>query len=387
MAKKTIICTGSFQDRFVHSLCVDADVQGTGDGVYCYGLDEALGALTPASTVAGLTQPARLWRHAASGRIYAASDTRAFLNWEPGTGGGVYCLSPAGAGWTPTARRSSCGVRAVDVCGTPDGRFVLVLNEGSEFCTTAFAPDAAGRWQPHVRWDEGCVTVLQAQDGGFARVCSRYVFETGTPAHPCAMRLCGNELYVADRGGGCVLQLRLDPETGTLHPLAQLPTGAAGAPTDVAAHPTLPVCYAACPAGGKILVCRRTAEGLAPAEAVFEEEPSCPGRLLLSPQGTTLYAADADGRQIKVYAVCEDGGLVLRQRVDCAPPAAGEGALFDLALTPSGRWLLATDLPGGRLLAFPAATEGSLGAARVWQAPSPSGLLIFEQDEQDEEAP
>lgn len=382
MAKKTIVCTGSFQDRFVHSLCVDADVKGAGDGLYCYELDEASGALTPAAGVPGLTQPARLWRDAASGRIYAASDTRAFLNWEAGTGGGIYCLSPAGTGWAPTARRSSCGARAVDVCGTPDGRLILVLNEGSEFCTTAFTPDETGHWRPHVRWDEGCVTVLQAQDGGFARVCSRYVFETGAPAHPCAMRLSGGDLYVADRGCGCVLRLRLDPETGILHPLAQCSTAPAGAPTDVAVHPALPVCYAACPAGGRILVCRRTAEGLAPAETVFEEEPSCPGRLLLSPDGSSLYAADADGCQLKVYAVCQDGGLVLRQRVDCAPPAAGEGALFDLALTPSGHWLLATDLPGGRIMAFAVAADGSLGAARALPAPTPAGLLIFEQEEE-----
>lgn len=384
MGQQTIVYTGSFQNRYVHSLCVDADVQGTGDGVYRYVLDEETGALTPAGGVPGLTQPARLWRDPASGRVYAASDTRAFVNWEAGTGGGVYCLSPGRDGrLAPTAGRSSCGARAVDVCGTPDGGHILVLNEGSEFCTTTFERDAAGRWRPNVHWDEGCVVLLRAQGGAFTKVCSRYVLPTGAPAHPCAMALAGDTLYLADRGGSCVVLLRVDTAAETLQPLAQLPTGAHGAPTDVAVHPALPVFYAACPATGRVLVCRRTPEGAAAVGVVFEEEASCPARLLLAPDGGTLYAADGDGRQIKVYAVCQNGGLVLRQRVACAPPAAGEGALFDLALTPSGRWLLATDVPGGRILAFPVGADGALGAARVTAAPTPAGLLIAEQEEED----
>ena len=113
----TRIYIGSYQPQFKSSLTVDMDIAGKGNGIYAYEWDEEQGELTPVGQTYAAINPARFCYHRMNRRVYAASDTNEFLNWQAGSGGGVYAYDLQENGVLKFAdSRSSCGVRAVDIC-------------------------------------------------------------------------------------------------------------------------------------------------------------------------------------------------------------------------------------------------------------------------------
>lgn len=376
--KKTLVYTGSFQPQFITSLSVDMDVAGIGDGIYVYELDEGTGALSLCTNAFGIVNPARLCCDEKQTRLYAASDTNAFLNWEAGTGGGLYAfdIQPDGA-LKLVGSRSSCGVRAVGAALDKTGQYLVVINEGSIFCTTEFVKNSQGRYEANVRRDEGCAVLLRVGEAGFEKVCDRYVLPEGIPAHPNTLHVdADNYVYIGNRGGNTLSILKLDVQQEKLVPVsvAQVPQGPGG----FALHPVLPVFYASCPQSGRILIYRfdESRQNMELVQPVFEEEESNPGPLCLGADGGTLYAADTLRGEMKVYGVSQEGKLVLVQRIQQGLDFPAPGALYDLCVTSSGQWLLVSNMQANGIVAFPVLPDGTLGEAVKTDAKTPTGLLI-----------
>jgi 6-phosphogluconolactonase (cycloisomerase 2 family) len=378
--KELLVYTGSFQPQFFNSTAVDMDIKGKGDGIYTYRFDEESGIPTLMDNTYAVINPARLYLNPAGSQIYAASDTTSFLNWEAGSGGGLYAFAPLKAGRLKLIdRRSSCGSRAVDICCDTSGQYVVVINKGSIFCTTTFEKNQEGRYTPNIRWDEGCAVLLHTGSSGFEKVCDRYVLPEGEPAHPTELRMDrDNYLYIGNKGGKSLSILKLDREAEKLLPIMVVPVK--GGPDGLALHPVLPLFYVSAGTTGEILRYHfdKSETKASLVQRIFEDDESHPGPLLIRNDGGVLYAVDELLGEIKVYSLSKEGKPVLLQRKNGSLRGAGPGSLFHLAITPSAKWLLVSDTAGDCLYTFPLASDGSLGEPISTGAPTPTGILITE---------
>ena len=371
----TIVYTGSFQPQFRTSLIVDMDVNGKGDGIYVYTLDEETGALHLYQNVFGVINPAKMCMDSPN-RLYAASDTNEFINWEAGTGGGIYAFESGNDGTlSEIDRRSSCGVRAIDLCCDQSGQYLLVINEGTDFCTTEFNKNDDGRYSANVRRDEGCVVLFRINERGFERVCDRYVLPEGVPAHPHSIMIDNdNYIYMTNTSAGTISILRLDTGTETLTPVTVVQADGISGIRGFALHPHLPVFYCTCEKSGEILIYKFDKDALAARhiQTVIEEEKSNPDPITISHDGGTVYTTDSKQGEIKVYSVSQEGKLVLIQRMQI-----NIGSIYDMAITPSRKWLLLSDMENDSILSFPIMNDGGLGKDVVkTPAKTPTGIFI-----------
>lgn len=370
----TIVYTGSFQPQFRTSLIIDVDVNGKGDGIYVYTLDEETGELHLFQNVFGVINPAKMYMNSPN-RLYVASDTNEFINWEAGTGGGIYVFKSGNDGTlTEIDRRSSCGVRAVDLCCDCSGQYLLVINQGTDFCTTEFIKNNEGKYLANVRRDEGCVVLFSLNERGIERVCDRYVLPEGVPAHPHSIIIDkDNYIYITNTSAGTISILKLETETETLAPVTVIQTGGSGL-KGIALHPHLPVFYCTCEKSGEILTYRfnRNTRSAQQIQKVIEEEISNPIVITINHDGETLYTADNEQGEIKVYSISQEGKLVLFQRTQI-----DIGSIYDMAITPSGKWILLSDMENDSILSFPIMKDGRLGKDAVkTPAETPTGILI-----------
>jgi 6-phosphogluconolactonase (cycloisomerase 2 family) len=378
--KELLVYTGSFQPQFITSMVMDMDIEGKGDGIYGYRFDEDSGVFHLVDNVYAAINPARLCVHPTGNRIYAASDTTSFINWEAGSGGGLYAFESSKNGSLKYVdRRSSCGSRAVDICCDTSGQYVVVINEGSLFCTTSFEKNPEGRYVPNIRWDEGCVVLFRIGSAGFECVCDRYVLPEGESAHPSELRMDRDGyLYVGNKGSETLHILKLDRETEKLLPVTV--TTVNGGPDGLALHPMLPLFYASVESSGEIARYHLDKSGcrVGLLQKICEDNESHPGKLVVRGDGMVLYAFDRILGEIKVYSLSEEGRPILFQRVKGCLRGAGPSSRFHPVITPSATWLLVSDTLGDCLYAFPLASDGKMGEPVITEAPTPTGMLIVD---------
>ncbi|MDR2078099.1 MAG: lactonase family protein [Treponema sp.] len=377
--KELLVYTGSFQPQYITSVVMDMDIEGRGDGIYMYHFDEQSGVFSLADNTYAIINPARLCVNQAGNRIYAASDTSSFINWEAGSGGGLYAFERSkGDRLKQADRRSSCGSRAVDICCDADGQYVVVINEGSLFCTTSFEKNQAGRYVPNVHWDEGCAVLFRTGATGFEKVCDRYVLSGGELAHPSELRIDRDAyLYIGNRGNGTLAILKLDRETEKLLPVTVVTVN--GGPDGLALHPRLSLFYVSAESSGEIARYHFDKPGGSARllQKISEDGESHPGPLVVRGDAAVLYAFDRFLGEIKVYGLSEEGRPVLFQRMKGCLRGTGPSSRFHPVITPSAKWLLASDTLGDCLYAFPLAPDGSMGEPVITEAPTPTGMLVI----------
>lgn len=376
--KNNLIFSGSFQPQFYTRLSMVPDIAGKGDGIYAYYFSEETGELSSARKYHGITNPAKFCIDASGTNIYAASDTNEFLNWEAGTGGGVYAFKLQSDGSLKMKdMRSSCGVRAVDICCDQTGKYVVVINSASVFCTTEFVKNSAGRYVANIRRDEGCAVLFRVGEAGFEKVCDRYVLPEGTPAHPNILTLDDRGcLFIGNKGGGSVSVLKLCPETESLRPISTVTLGKG--PDGLALHPVLPVFYVTDTFGGELKVYQFDEErkNFRILQRIVDEDPSNPSQLIINQAGDLLYAFDGRRGEVKVFGISQEGKLVLVQRLAEAFDAGENDPIYGLAFSAAGKWLLATNIHKDEIYAYPVRADGTLGQPQVTFSPTPTGLLV-----------
>lgn len=382
-----VVYAGSFQAQFWSSLTGEPDIDGKGDGIYRFEMDKRDGTLTPLGHMPGVISPGALCLSPDKKYLYAASDTRDFINGEAGTGGGVYAfgVDPRDGALKYIGQRSSCGVRAVDIRCDYRGEFVLAVNCGSIFCSTSFSKGGDGRYRPEVRHDEGCVTLFSVDGGGFAQVCDRYVLPEGAPAHPHGAYIDGDDnVFVANGGGDTVDVLRLDRAQRKLLPLAAVRAEKGGSPRRVATHPGLPVLY--CLHGENAAITAYLVDEKTGALKPMQTASAAPegfrgpwraADMQVSPDGRFLYACGYGQPVIAAFSLDGRGMLTPLQHFSDGLAASGGFAVRSLAVDPSGRFLLAADLGSDAIVTLGIdAGTGRLSYIGRTASPSPAGLCF-----------
>ncbi|GHT78891.1 hypothetical protein FACS1894130_06310 [Spirochaetia bacterium] len=377
-AANQFLYSGSFQPQFKTSFMGDTDINGSGDGIYTYSIDDDTGELSLVHNTYGIINPAHLHADLPWKRLYAASDTNEFLNWEHGTGGGVYMFAIEESGkLTLLDKRSSCGVRAVDICGDSSGKYIIVVNEASVFYTTEFVKNNEGKYAANIRYDEGCVVLFRVDDGCFKKVCDRYVLPQGTPAHPSSITIDkDNYIYIRNRGGRTINIMKLDPAAEKLIPVSS--TELEGEPDGFALHPNFPIFYVSQGGSGKILIYRYNADRttISLVTQVLEEEPSDPAVIIISKDGMMLYAVDRVRAEIKAYGITQDGKLVLLQRLSDAFPIKKKDSIYEAGMDQYGKWLYLSNVQENFIHVYIVAVDGRLSRAADIPAPAPTGILV-----------
>lgn len=214
-----------------------------------------------------------------------------------------------------SGRAPTQGTNPAHVCLSDDRRFALVANHTSG-TVVSIALDADGH--------PGAVAGTMAFDGEPGPHRSD---QPGSKPHQVVPAEAG-PLYVPDKGLDTVFVCRLEPETGRLDQVAQVHLREGSGPRHLVLHPRRPFAYVLGELDSTVTVLDLSQVPDRAPEAVQvhttlpvdDVRDSRGGEILISPDGSTLYASNRSGAgdktpggpgndTIAVYRVRDDGGL------------------------------------------------------------------------------
>lgn len=217
-------------------------------------------------------------------------------------------------------------------------------------------------------YGDGFVDVYELDEAG--RVGDRVSsLNEGRKAAHCVLPSLDNRSiyipYVKD--SNALYQYHFDAETGALSPMEKLdaePPEGTG-PRHLAYHPTLPILYFSNEQHLGVSVYDRSEDGSLtirqvcdlPVEKIPEEGVSS-SDIVISPDGRFVFAGIRGHKHdfdfISRYEVLDNGEL---KALGVTP---ADAIPWGLALSPDGRWLLATGFKSGTLMAYRVGNEGEL---------------------------
>ena len=202
MKTETLVYVGTYTEpiRFGSGKIL----QGKGEGMYVYRLDETSGALEPVRVVAGVVNPSYLAFDPAQRFLYAVNELK---NYEGKPGGSVsaFGVEPKTGGLTFLNQRPTHGTDPCHVLVNKKGTHVFVANFMS-----------------------GSVCVLPAREDGSLGEASDFLQhqgsgidparQAGPHAHSVTLDLANRFAFVPDLGLDKLMVYRLDPRRGMLEP-------------------------------------------------------------------------------------------------------------------------------------------------------------------------
>jgi 6-phosphogluconolactonase len=206
--------------------------------------------------------------------------------------------------------------------------------------------------------------------------------QKGPHAHGVTLDPSGRYVLVPDLGADRVFVYRFDAATRALAPAAtpflQLPPGSG--PRHLVFGPGGRTAYLLTELTGELRVLDWDAAAgtLAPVQALSIQGPNyagpaSAGELVVSGDGTMLYASNRGEHAIVAFAIeREMGRLSEAQRI-----ASGGTAPWHLALSPAGTWLLASNEKSDAVDVFRVGHDGRLAATRSrLDVPTPVNVLF-----------
>lgn len=262
------------------------------------------------------------------------------------------------------------GLATCYLSADPDGRFLLAANyTGGSL--VSFPLDAHG---------------VPGEAASLIRLQGSSVHPRQTSPHPHSfLSLAGDggtvHAYAADLGSDRIFGFIIDPDTAQCVPMEPGFCAAApgSGPRHLVAHPGGRFLYAIDELSNTVTVYERNA---GTGELTRRQPVSClpadfagesfGGDIAISPCGGFLYATNRGHDSIAVFRIETDGRPV-RQAV---VPSGGQGPQ-NLACTPDGRWLLCANLPAGQITVFRVAADGlPVAAGQPFAVVAPSCLLV-----------
>jgi 6-phosphogluconolactonase len=312
---------------------------GASEGIYLCRLQPAAGALQLLGLAAQCANPSYLALNAAGRRLYA-------VNENPGALGRISAFSrdPHTGALSLLNQQSSHGGAPCHLALDRGGRHLFVAN-----------------------YMGGNVAVFPIAADGSLREATDVVRHAGSSIHPTRQSAPhphavvpdpdGDLVYVPDLGLDRVLQYRLDPQAGRLHPHEQpwLETAPGSGPRHLALHPRLPRAYLVHELTSTVTVHARDADrGLSPAQQTIATlpadyaGPNLAAAVQVHPNGRFLYATNRGHDSLVVFAVDPETGLLAQQQ----RVTSGGRTPRDFVIDPTGAFLLVANQEGDSVVTF-----------------------------------
>lgn len=316
---------------------------GESRGIYRFEIDAATGGLVSGPTLAGASEnPSFLALHPSGKVLYAVNEVADFRGATTGAVS-AFAVDPITGSLALLNQQPSEGA---DPChGTVDaaGRHLLVANYASG--TVAVLPLAAdGRIGPagSVRRYAGSGPDALRQEGPHAH----QVLLDATQRYALCADLGSDRIRVERYAGAAGILVPSEPDGVALDP--------GSGPRHLAWHPTAPVLYAINELRSTVTALRWDAAGgvLTPFQTITTLPEGFAGEntaaeIAVSPDGRFVYASNRGDDSLAAFATDPSGALTPVARV----PAGGRTPR-SFAIDPAGRWLLAANQASGTVVVF-----------------------------------
>jgi 6-phosphogluconolactonase len=345
--------------------------QSKPEGIFVYRMDNQTGALTFLSQAGGLPNPSFLTVDPSRRYLLAVSETNDF-NWQPGGGVSSYAIDPSSGALTLINSQPTGGADPCYVSVDPGGKWVLVTNYtgGS---VAVFPLGADGRL--------GAATDLVQHQGSSVNLDR----QAGPHAHSAIFAPGSSTLVlVADLGLDRIMLYDLDPVKGKLapHPIPWLAARPGSGPRHMVFHPNQRFLYVVHELDSSV-----TAYQYDAAAGTFKElqtlsllAPGFSGQNLsadihITPSGKFLYASNRGEDSLAIFSIDENSGkLTALGQI----PTQGKTPR-NFAIDPTGNFLLAANQDSGTIVTFriDAETGNLIAAGQTTLVPSPVCIKFF----------
>ena len=348
-------------------------LQGKGEGIYVYRLDQSSGALEPAAKTTGIANPSYLAIDASQRFLYAVNELKTYESRPTGTVSAFAVDAQTGA-LRFLNRQITHGTDPCHVAVEANRRHVFVANFMSgSVCVLPVRDDGALGDACDVVQHEGSSIDLRRQ--------------SGPHAHSVTLDGSNRFAFVPDLGLDKLMVYRFDPASGKLAPHAapwiELKAGAG--PRHLALHPNGRFAYLVNELDSTVVALsydseRGTFRDLQTIRALphaFAGESTC-ADIHAHPSGRFLYTSNRGHDSIAIYRI--DPRLGTLSLVGHEPSAGRTPRSF--AIDPAGRFLVAANQDSDSLAVFRIDPgSGKLALAHIASAPTPvcARFLVTQQ--------
>jgi 6-phosphogluconolactonase len=318
-------------------------LQGKGEGIHVYRLDDTSGALEPVRVVAGVVNPSYLAFDSAQRFLYAVNELKSYEG-KPGGSVSAFGVAPKTGDLTFLNTRPTHGT---DPC------HVLVNTKGSHVFVANFM--------------SGSVCVLPVREDGSLGEASDFLQhqgagidparQAGPHAHSVTLDAANRFACVPDLGLDKLVVYRLDPRRGMLEPNAvpwfKVKPGAG--PRHLAFHPRGGVAYLINELDSTVTVLSFDARRGAFTELQvvptlpegFQGESTC-ADIQVAPSGRFVYGSNRGHDSLVIYQVDRRTG-----RLTCVGHEPTQGKTpRSFGIDPTGRFLLAANQDSDTIVTF-----------------------------------
>jgi len=362
-------------------------------GISFYELDPAKGIFRHVETVHPEIGAGQMLLDAERLILYTVDETS---DRRGETGGGGYLLAfsidARSGSLTLERERETFSTKPCNLCMDSGKKFMLVVHHGDNGYVTKMAKADDGRFTSRVLFDDVTLVSFAMDPDGYPGeirdiwIAPGEISERGYAIphlHSVTADPSGGLFAVCDKGLDRICTFRLDPDTGRLSLLQELPVDRGCSPRYGIFHPSLPYYFANNEQVTEIHSYRyRVSDGsmtrLASAPLLSNKNHSAkaslaePTDLALSPDGKHLFAAIRGHDLIAVLEVTSSGSLLLKQNLPC-----GGNNPRCLCVSPDGEFLLVGNTGSGTITTFSISGDGILRPMRLRaDAVSPSSMKI-----------
>lgn len=318
-------------------------LQGKGEGIYIYRLDETSGSLEPVRLVAGIVNPSYLAFDSAQRFLYAVNELKSYQG-KPGGSVSAFRVEPKRGDLTFLNKQPTHGTDPCHVLVDKKRTHVFVANfmSGSVCVLPVRADGSLG---------EACDFVQHLGSGVDP------VRQKGPHAHSVTLDAANRFAFVPDLGLDKLMVYRFDPKRGMLEPNSapwiKMKPGAG--PRHVAFHPNGRVAFLVNELDSTLATLSydgrrgafRELQIVTTLPEGFQGESSC-ADVQVSPTGAFVYSSNRGHDSIVIYRVDRRSG-----KLTCVGHEPTQGKTpRSFGIDPTGRFLLAANQDTDTIVTF-----------------------------------
>jgi len=339
-------------------------LQGKGEGIYVYRMDQTSGAMEPASKATGITNPSYLAFHSTRRFLYAVNELKTFEDKPTGTVS-AFAVDPKTGKLEFLNKRMTHGTDPCHVLVDKKGKYVFVANfmSGSICVLPVLQDGSLGEVSDFIQHHGSSIDPVRQQ---------------GPHAHAVTLDEAGRFAFVPDLGLDKVMTYRFDPKRGMLEPnqvpWVKMKPGAG--PRHVAFHRSghfaflvneLDSTLASLAYDGRRGVFK-VLQIVSTLPEGYEGESTC-ADIQVSPGGAFVYGSNRGHDSIVTYRINQRTGRLTY----VGHQSTGGRTPRSFGIDPSGRFLLAANQDSDTVVTFEiqAKTGKLMPTGHAIQVPTP----------------